>query len=128
MKITWWIILFQVTLSTLIPKSDISQLGLIGNLYEHFNDFHAGKDHQSGLIHFLDFIIEHYGDADHEHSDEKTHNHFLFNNISDGTPFLPAHTTSINHNPDLVAGDGNIAIFKRYKKEFFNTIDHPPSA
>ncbi|HHP7242419.1 MAG TPA: hypothetical protein ACFCUD_12135 [Cyclobacteriaceae bacterium] len=126
MKLIYFIVFLQVGLGALIPRSDISQLTLMKNLYDHFEAFHTASDQSKGLRSFFQFLAEHYGTNNHEHTDNDAHDNLPLKHLG-GVVYLLFHQTNNIVRYDFQEIDRCMAYFPLYHLDFPRSIDHPPS-
>lgn len=122
-----WFLLLQIGLTALIPRADLSQLGLISNLYTHFSVYHASENYPSKVMAFLGFITKHYGANQHEHQDEDEHDQLPFKDFTSSVFFLLIQQDGITP-PDPYDHELHESInTNQYPVGFSSSIDHPPS-
>ena len=111
----------------LIPKADLSQLGLLSNLYQHFSEYHTNKDLQTGVEAFLSFIAEHYGNTQHEHQDQDEHDQLPFKMFASCGFFLLSQQDIVLPVNDYYEVGYTLTNTPLYAIGYSSPIDHPPS-
>lgn len=127
MKKFAWLFILQISFVALIPKADLSQLGLLSNLYQHFSEYHTNEDLEPGLEALLSFLAEHYGNTQHEHQDQDEHDQLPFK-IFTSCGFLLLSQQDIDipvHEYDEAGY--TLTNTPLYPIGFSSSIDHPPS-
>ncbi|MDN3204411.1 hypothetical protein [Algoriphagus sediminis] len=117
-----------ISFAALIPKADLSQLRLVGNLYTHFSEFHSGGDHNSAFSAFMSFCAEHYGNMNHEHPDEDEHEQLPFKNITSSGFIVLNKPFAVLPLEIPVQKDQTFPDYIFYTLAIDDSIDHPPTA
>ena len=82
---------FYFTLGSLIPGTDFRQLGLMVNMFHHYNTHRVLAERSAGDTGFLSFIWEHIiSPADHDDLKNHTHAGLPFQVLQQGVTFILA--------------------------------------